>query len=104
MLIDGKRYQLKYTLHLRLILSVLLMTVLLSVSGCSTQPLSKVQFPEPPALLMAPPDKLVDLPDTKLELSTIVKTSVTNNAISYKNSTQLESLQTWIRIQLELFK
>jgi hypothetical protein len=52
---------------------------------------------------MESPSNPVDLPEGKLELSNIIEYTAKNNAIAYKNRTQLESLQDWIRTQLELF-
>ena len=53
---------------------------------------------------MVKPIESKPLPDGPLILSVIVDTAKENNAIAFKNKSQLESLQEWINTQLTIFK
>lgn len=85
--------------------SVLSILLFLTISGCSAPPLIQDKFPEPPRILMERPTEPIAILDSEpITLQSIVQNTVTNNGIHYENRSKLESLQDWLKKQLEIRK
>lgn len=91
-------------------LNSLILAVALTLSGCTTVGVGK--FPAPPAELMVPPNKHINLDETigiisnskkKLELSDIIDNARINFINGFEDDAKLESLQEWIREQIKIY-
>lgn len=84
---------------------LLLPLIALTLSGCATTVPVTMGFPQPPASLMEPAEKLTPL-DTKkkTELSDIINNANENAGKYYKLREKYNAWQTWYEEQKKIFE
>lgn len=80
----------------------LILCLAIALSGCTTPP-TKFVFPQPPVAAMVAAEELEPLPAEPLVLSNATESIVKNYSIANTNRVKLETLQAWIKKQLELY-
>jgi PBP1b-binding outer membrane lipoprotein LpoB len=74
-----------------------------ALAGCATPVAVKRTFPEAPASLMAPADKLTPLAPGKTELSDIIENANDNAGKYYQLREKYRAWQEWYKEQKQIF-
>ena len=82
---------------------VVLALTMIMLAGCATPVAVKRTFPEAPASLMEPADKLTPLPPGKTELSDIIENANTNAGKYYQLREKFRAWQEWYKEQKQIF-